>query len=139
MTRHRRHLLHLLLTIALVVAGMPAHAGGHAMPASPTDAESGLLDQNETAENDCPLHASSSGPSDIGTDKPSDNSPSEDCCGPDCRCSCAGLTLVPVRSLTAPVVTAPAATAARLATNRPSHLTSAPLRPPQVWPVSIQP
>ncbi|NBD94968.1 MAG: hypothetical protein GVY11_00625 [Gammaproteobacteria bacterium] len=131
MKRHLRCLLHLLLVASLIVAGLPAHALVDA--ASPATAAAFLDDADRDAPDDggCPFHAeSASGPDADPVPAPSESS-ADDCCGPDCRCACAGLTLVLLPS-TIPFATSPPTRhLSRSALNLPSTPSRAPLRPPQ--------
>jgi len=131
MKRRLRYALHLLLVTALLVAALPAHGlinvTPSAAPASALDGGNG----NPPVDGGCTHHAKAA------TEPHADSQPdivdhsAEDCCGPDCRCACAGLTLVLLPSMT-PLAASPSTRhGSRAPMILPSRAGSELLRPPQ--------
>jgi hypothetical protein len=88
-----RRLLHVILALALLLAGFPVHA----LANGPIDPVVAAEQSVEPTSGGCPLHAAkqSKTPAPVETaDDPFQ------CCGSDCRCSCAGLTVMALVSLT---------------------------------------
>lgn len=86
-----RLLAYLLLATTLAVIGLPGHAAG-------ASAEVGTDVTLTAADLDCPFHTASA--ADSAT------SPAEmthDCCGPDCRCACASLSMLVVQRVQSPL------------------------------------
>lgn len=117
---------YLLLAVSLVMAGVPVHAlmdnsQSEAQPTLSLDAESDTVESSGISG--CPYHHSDeAAAAEILID---------DCCGPDCRCSCAGLTLMPVPQFDSPLSATPESRHAGEQQSLPS-LVSTPLpRPPQ--------
>jgi hypothetical protein len=112
----------LLLGFCLALAGLPVHAEiGGASESVPLEvAESGF---------DCPHHQASQAPlSDHSAD---DLDSGHDCCGPDCPCACAGLSMVPNKRFQAPLALMPATQPSSHAISFSPHPTERLLRPPQ--------
>ena len=124
--------MHLVLVMALIMAGLPAHAGSHAAAISQAGTDTRVVTPDGPDGSDCPFHGDSKSQPDAASDPSPDEPSRENCCGSDCRCSCAGLTLMLIPSLTPLVVISPEIRSVRLTLSRPSHRASAPLRPPQV-------
>ncbi|TVQ40199.1 MAG: hypothetical protein EA370_04005 [Wenzhouxiangella sp.] len=120
----RAVILRLSLALCLVVAGMPALAGGQGIEAEANNPNP----QTQAEAPGCPFHAAKQAPADPVESDPPD---SDACCGLACQCPCAGLQLLVHRS--AHQAHSPPAVA-RLARDTPlpeSLAPSSPLRPPQ--------
>jgi hypothetical protein len=131
MNRRLLSALHLTLIAALLVSGLPAHALVDATPAAAPDLALDEGDSQEPEDGGCPHHAQAT--ADPGADavpEPVDPT-TEDCCGPDCRCACAGLTLVLLPSTVPLATTPPTRHGSRSSLILPSMPGSALLRPPQ--------
>ncbi len=125
---------YLLLALSLLMAGVPVHAmAGHDEPDRQAQIEVDQdTDSAHSGKGGCPHHASDDSAPVVEDQALQSDLLAEECCGPDCRCSCAGLTLIPIPRFATLQSPGPA-------TNRPAEinhlpsLTPAPLlRPPQI-------
>jgi hypothetical protein len=124
----RRRLLHAVLSIALVSAGFPVHALTNAAGAENTPNVS-IEEQIVASRTDCPNHGAESDK--LISEEAATDPGVHDCCGPDCRCSCAGLTLFTLQQIEAappPVLTENIPVQIR---RLPSFVGGGLLRPPQ--------
>ncbi|WP_376693510.1 CopL family metal-binding regulatory protein [Wenzhouxiangella sp. EGI_FJ10409] len=122
-----RTLLYSLLTVALMIGGLPAWAGG---TMSGHDAPAVSTDSGNPGKSDC---HSDDAPGDSAADESAHEccDSGEFCEHDDCRCLCLALTLVvPVRA-TATAWAAPASPAWASTAPSPTKITSTLLRPPR--------
>ena len=87
-----RRLLHVTLALALLLAGFPVHA----LSNGPIDPVASAEQSVEPTSGGCPLHAAKQGPAPTQLETFDDSS---QCCGSECRCSCAGLTVMALVNL----------------------------------------
>ena len=120
-----------VLALALLLTGIPLH--GQMEPAELEGSEIAQPTESITSSDKprCPSHESTSTVASPNQDPSSD--PEEvGCCGPDCRCQCAGLTLMAALASSALVGQArPAQLPYSIILPASFHLDT-PLRPPQV-------
>jgi hypothetical protein len=126
---------YLILAISLLMAGVPVYA---MMDHSDTDRQTLVEFKSETdsssksGEGGCPHHAIKAATPDAQDQIPLSDSIAEECCGPDCRCSCAGLSLIPIPRFKAPQVPNPESSWPAQVNHLPSLAPAPLLRPPQI-------
>lgn len=128
--KRARLILSLLISLALLLSGLPVHAQAKAAEA----VESGQAGTSQTVpgeHNGCPFHAAQQAATETAADESAiDIEPP--CCGPDCHCQCAGLTLM-IAQLFGPTETAPRPARLPQSVALPAtFFVESPLRPPQV-------
>lgn len=85
---------YLLLAFSLVAIGLPTYGAGAASGTGESKAQS-------TAGSDCPFHQAAALDADaFAIDI---ETPDHDCCGPDCRCACASLSMLALQRFQTPL------------------------------------
>ena len=124
-----------MLALSLITAGLPVHA---MISSAVVDHQSFQIEEEpgtalseNASKGNCPHHIAPDAAAEEFAPELTSLELAGECCGPDCRCSCAGLTLIPTPRFDAPPAPAPEPERPGNQQNLPS-LTSTPLpRPPQ--------
>ncbi len=126
---------YLLLAVSLLVAGVPVHAMmDHEDPDRlaliDTDLDTDFPPESGTGG--CPHHAPDTATADSEESVHLSETLAEECCGPDCRCSCAGLSLILMPRFAAPQAPKPKSSRPATIKHLPSLAPAPLLRPPQI-------
>lgn len=115
-------LAYLVLALSLIMIGLPIHAAD-------SSGQKDNIGALEISESDCPFHQTS-------TPEPQTSSMQtgtflNDCCGPDCRCACASMSMLAIQRFQSPLIPLPAILPHSADSLFAAFYSSRRLRPPQ--------